>query len=265
MDLKFSPTSNVLALSQVTGAVRIYSYNDQETKEQMVFNYHTDSVRAVEFSNDGNVIYTGSKDQSLAVITNGQMAGRIMDAHDAPISTVHHMDSGNVIASGDDDGMIRIWDLRQAQKSKKHAIVMEFKEHEGTVNQLVFNKEANQIVSVSNDGHLGVFDLRKKELYAMSDNFEEDLPTVTLMKEGRKVLAASADGVINIFSWDFFGDCNDRITGHPGCIDTMIQYDEDIVITGCEDGLIRAVSVLPNKIVAILGDPLDTDDEVFHI
>ena len=142
---------------------------------------------------------------------------------------------------------------------------MEFKEHGGTVNQLVFNKEANQIVSVSNDGYLGVFDLRKKELYAMSDNFEEDLSTVTLMKEGRKVLAASADGVINIFSWDFFGDCNDRITGHPGCIDTMIQYDEDIVITGCEDGLIRAVSVLPNKIVAILGDPLDTDDEVFHI
>ena len=45
----------------------------------------------------------------------------------------------------------------------------------------------------------------------------------------------------------------------------MIKYDEDIVITGCEDGLIRAVSVLPNKIVAILGDPLDNEDEVFHI
>jgi hypothetical protein len=28
MDLKFSPNSNVLALGQVTGAVRVYSYND---------------------------------------------------------------------------------------------------------------------------------------------------------------------------------------------------------------------------------------------
>ena len=96
----------------MTGAVRIYSYNDNETKEQIAFNYHTDSVRAVEFSPDGNIIYTGSKDLSLAVITNGQMAGRIMDAHPAPISTVHHLESGNIIASGDDDGMIRIWDLR---------------------------------------------------------------------------------------------------------------------------------------------------------
>lgn len=99
----------------------------------------------------------------------------------------------------------------------------------------------------------------------MSDNFEEDLSSLTIMKDGKKVLASSADGVINIFTWDYFGDCNDRIVGHPGPIDTMVKYDEDIVITGCEDGLIRAVSVLPNKIVAILGDPLDAEDEVFHI
>jgi len=45
----------------------------------------------------------------------------------------------------------------------------------------------------------------------------------------------------------------------------MISYDKDIVITGCEDGLIRAVSVLPNKIVAILSDTLDPSEEVFHI
>jgi hypothetical protein len=41
----------------------------------------------------------------------------------------------------------------------------------------------------------------------------------------------------------------------------MIKYDEDTLITGCEDGLIRAVSVLPNRISAILGDPLDADEE----
>jgi hypothetical protein len=46
----------------------------------------------------------------------------------------------------------------------------------------------------------------------------------------------------------------------------MIKYDEDTVITGGEDGLIRAVSVLPNKIIAILSDPTDQDEgEIFHI
>jgi len=46
----------------------------------------------------------------------------------------------------------------------------------------------------------------------------------------------------------------------------MIKYDEDTVITGGEDGLIRAVSVLPNKIIAILSDPTEQDEgEIFHI
>jgi WD repeat-containing protein 55 len=112
---------------------------------------------------------------------------------------------------------------------------------------------------------LGVFDLRKKSLYAMSDHFEEDLTSVQICKDGKKVLASTSEGIINIFSWDWFGDCNDRIVGHPGSIDTMIKYDEDTVITGCEDGLIRAISVLPNKIIAILGDTLEPGEEVFHI
>lgn len=33
IDLNFSPAANVLAVGQVTGDVRIYSYKDNETKE----------------------------------------------------------------------------------------------------------------------------------------------------------------------------------------------------------------------------------------
>jgi WD40 repeat protein len=130
---------------------------------------------------------------------------------------------------------------------------------------MAYKKDVNQIVSSSCDGMLGVFDLRKKELYAMSDHFEEDLTACAIVKNGKKVIATTSEGTMNIFSWDWFGDCNDRIVGHPGSIDTMCVYDDDTVITGCEDGLIRAVSILPNKIIAILGDPLEADEEIFHI
>jgi WD40 repeat protein len=134
---------------------------------------------------------------------------------------------------------------------------MKFEEHKGTISDMKMSPDNTMIVSTSNDGHLGVFDLRNGSLYAMSDNFEEDLTSLVINKYGKKVLASSSEGIINIFSWDWFGDCNDRIIGHPGSIDTMIMYDEDTVITGSEDGLIRAVSVLPNKILAILSDPTD--------
>ena len=142
---------------------------------------------------------------------------------------------------------------------------MKFDDHTGTIMDMKLNNEGTLLLSASNDGHLGVFDLRKQKLYAMSDCFEEDLTALVICKYQKKVLVATGEGTVNVFSWDWFGDCNDRIIGHPNSIDTMIKYDEDTIITGSEDGLIRAVSVLPNKIVAILSDPTDHDDEVFHI
>lgn len=134
---------------------------------------------------------------------------------------------------------------------------MKFNEHEGTISDLTVNDEKSKLLSSGCDGHMGVFDLRKPGLYAFSDNFEEDLTSIAILKYGKKVLTSTSEGVINIFSWDWFGDCNDRIVGHPNSIDTMIKYDEDTIITGSEDGLVRAVSVLPNKIIAILSDPTD--------
>lgn len=50
------------------------------------------------------------------------------------------------------------------------------------------------MLSSSIDGHLGVFDLRKGDkdwVYAMSDNFEEDLTGVLIMKHGKVVVVPS--------------------------------------------------------------------------
>ena len=67
-----------------------------------------------------------------------------------------------------------------AGNGKKHSICMEFNEHDGTVCDMAYKNDLSQIVTASCDGMLGVFDLRKKQLYAMSDHFEEDLTSVCI-------------------------------------------------------------------------------------
>ena len=50
------------------------------------------------------------------------------------------------------------------------------------------------LLSSSIDGYLGVYDLwkdTKERLYAMSDNFEEDLLGVTILKKGKVVAVPS--------------------------------------------------------------------------
>jgi hypothetical protein len=73
--------------------------------------------------------------------------------------------------------------LRLAVSSgKNQGCVMKFDEHEGTIMDMKINDKGNMLLSACNDGHLGVFDLRMNKLYAMSDNFEEDLTALVITK-----------------------------------------------------------------------------------
>jgi WD40 repeat protein len=141
----------------------------------------------------------------------------LKDAHNEAINAIIHIENGNIIATGDDDGIVKIWDLRQAHQGKK-SCVLEFKEHEGSIQGFDYSAENKMLLTAANDGTLGVFDLRKPILYAMSDSFGEDQNAVLIMKDGKKVMTASGEGVLNLFTWDWFGDCNDRIVGHPNSI-----------------------------------------------
>jgi hypothetical protein len=41
--------------------------------------------------------------------------------------------------------------------------------------------------------------------------------------------------------------------GHPSSIDTICKLDEDTICTGSSDGIIRVVSILPNKFEGVIG------------
>jgi hypothetical protein len=52
---------------------------------------------------------------------------------------------------------------------------------------------------------------------------DEDLTSICLMKFERFVACSSSEGVIFLFKWGDFGDCKDRIVGHPNSIDAMVS------------------------------------------
>ena len=56
-----------------------------------------------------------------------------------------------------------------------------------------------------------------------------------------------------MWTWGEWQDSSDRILGHPSSIDTICKLDEDTVCTGSSDGIIRVVSILPNKFEGVIG------------
>ena len=111
----------------------------------------------------------------------------------------------NLIASGDEDGVLRIWDIRSSfssnstQDDAAPKPVREYVEHEDYIADMVYSPERHTLISVGyidsgirsfdslpvffrGDGFLSVFDIRKKDLVARSDNMDEEILSVAIMK-----------------------------------------------------------------------------------
>ena len=54
-------------------------------------------------------------------------------------------------------------------------------------------------------------------------------------------------------SKDQYGLHSDQWPGHPDGINTMISITDNVVITGCEDGHIRAAHLYPHRFLGVVG------------
>ncbi|KAL5168921.1 WD repeat-containing protein 55 [Glycine soja] len=103
--------------------------------------------------------------------------------------------------------------------------------HESAVNRLI-NLTESTVVSGDNDGCI--------KAQARSEFSEDELLSVVLMKNGRKVVCGSQTGIILLYSWGCFKDCSDQFTDlSSNSIDAMLKLNEDRIITGSENRIIN--------------------------
>ncbi len=239
-----------LAVGLVTGAVRLYAlHHGRQPTKTAGAKAHAAACRAVRFSADGTSLYSTGSDRQLLrrdVAAANRLAWRRRDAHDAPINALALL--GDVgVATGDDDGAVRCWDPRQAKPA------LAFCEHSDLIADLLFVEETKQLAACSADGMLSVYDLRRGRLDARSDDLEDELGCLALLKRGKKLVCGQQSGVLGIFSWGDFGDVSDRALGHAEAVDAMVRYTDNIVLTGSADGKLRAVGIHPNRVLGVVG------------
>eukprot|EP00826_Nyctotherus_ovalis_P055401 TRINITY_DN7351_c0_g1_i1.p1 TRINITY_DN7351_c0_g1~~TRINITY_DN7351_c0_g1_i1.p1 ORF type:complete len:325 (+),score=65.45 TRINITY_DN7351_c0_g1_i1:212-1186(+) len=231
-----------------------FNYHPAEGKTSLLWElkHHSDSCRRVCYSKDGKYLLTGSADMSVVITENGQFCCRLREAHNSPLTALVHIENA-VFATGDEDGVIKVWDIR-AQSETALKPMMVFKKQEDTISEFALDESKGCLMATANDGTLAAYDLRKigGELQDISNSFEEDLLSLAVLKGGKKVVVGSQEGSLHLFSRELLQVADDRIKGHPGPVETIAKVDEDTVVTGCDDGLVRAISVHPNKILSVL-------------
>lgn len=256
-DIDFHPVEDILAVGLVDGNVQFYSYGAGSMEQIMELPLHCDthgSIRSVRFNEEGSSLFTGGSDRNIRQInTDGNLIWERLDAHSSAINVLCPF-ADHMLVSGDDDGGIRIWDTRTA----KNNAPVSFNVQEDVITSLYVNMDKATLVSTSCDGTLGIYDLRKIKLQHRTEQMEDEFLSLTVIKNNDDVVVGTQEGILLSWEWGQWNKGpSSKFKGHPESLDAILKVDEDTIITGSSDGIVRLITIQPNKLVGIIGEHAD--------
>ncbi|XP_015124678.1 WD repeat-containing protein 55 homolog [Diachasma alloeum] len=247
----FHPEEEIIALANVEGDILLYKYDNEENTLMTTIEVHEKACRDVQFSGKGDAIFSVSKDKSVAItdVASGKLERIYEKAHECPIYTTTIINE-NVFATGDDDGTIKIWDLRQRGPNP----IFSVKENGDYISSMITNDDGKYLVCASGDGVLTTLNIPARKLHVQSEEYDDEFTSLGLFKGNTKILTASNTGKMYVFNWGEFGFHSDEFPNSTKkAINCIIPITDNVVITGGEDGLLRAYSLFPHRRLGIVG------------
>nr|CAB3267713.1 WD repeat-containing protein 55 [Phallusia mammillata] len=252
VDISFHPLEfYALATANLNGYLTVHKCNPGEDSERKFkIRASTKPCRCLSFSSTGDDVFVLTKDRTLQTINTctGTVASKFTDIHSSPPYSLAIIDK-NLLATGDDGGTLKLWDLR-----KGNTAVMEDRKFDDYVSGIAVDDKHRLLFAVSGDGTMATFNARQRKFIVQSENEECDILCAKVVKDNKKVIAGLADGLMLLYNWDEFAAPSDKFPGHTDSIDHIAKVTEDIVCTASSDGKIRAVHILPNRFLGVVGD-----------
>ncbi|KAF9445042.1 WD repeat-containing protein JIP5 [Macrolepiota fuliginosa MF-IS2] len=259
-DLVFHPTFSTVYAGLLTGYVKAFAY-DQQGNHKSVFSLRPSkrSCRGLSINEDGSRLYAVGKSKALHIIdTKTEQVESRTGAHESAINRVKHLTPW-LLSTGDDEGVIKLWDPRQREA------VRSYTHHFDYISDFLWLEDKKQLLATSADGTLSVMDVRSKKpkFVAQSEDQEDELLSIVAIKGMSKVIIGTQLGILSVFNRNSgWGDCVDRIPGHPLSIDALCNLPSDLpdidttstILTGSSDGFVRAVQILPTKLLGVVAD-----------
>ncbi|KIM41626.1 hypothetical protein M413DRAFT_71725 [Hebeloma cylindrosporum] len=259
-DVVFHPTFSTVYTGLLTGHIKAFSY-DSQGNHKSVFSVRPSkkSCRGLSLDQDGSHLYAVGKAKALYTVdTLTEAIDTRVGAHDSTINRVKHLMPW-LLSTGDDDGTVKLWDPRQRES------VQTYTQHFDYISDFLWLYDKRQLVATSGDGTLSVMDVRSKKAVpvAHSEDQEDELLSIVSIKGSSKFIVGTQLGILSVFNRSSgWGDCVDRIPGHPLSVDALCALPSGLpnvdtastILTGSSDGYVRAVQILPTKLLGVVAD-----------
>lgn len=209
-------------------------------KPLVEFKGHSNFCFSVKFSPQGNLLVTGSFDETVKIwdIRTGECISTL-PAHSDPVTGVDFNCDGTCIVSASHDGLIRIWDLATGECLKTI-----YAEKNPPVSFVKYSPNGKYVLSGMLDGKIRLWDVLMKKSY------DDDHLGYNGLKDNhhhtQKMVAGRG------------GQCTKTYSGHVNskyCVFSdfaLSNPKQPKVITGSEDGKVYIYDLQTRKILQIL-------------
>lgn len=175
--------------------------------------------------------------------TAGQPKLLIQSGHTFQINALVRSPVGDMIASGGDDFVIKLWDARQG------LLLSNFAGHSGPVSSLAFSPDGRYLVSGSHDGTARLWDTVSGRFIRALPGTTSQVHSVAFSRDGKLVAAGGgwykgvSDSSVKIWSVPD-GRLLRRLEGHTDTVSCIaFSPDSRSLISGSHDGTMRFWSV----------------------
>jgi len=209
-------------------------------------NGHTGEVLSVAFSPDGNLIASGSVDNTLRLWqTNTGKLIRTMQGHPFPILALQFSPNGSNLATGSTDSMIRLWQVADGR------LLRNLNGHAGWVKGLDFSKDGKLLVSCGDDFTVRIWRLSDGKLMQTIDEGMTAITSVVFSPDNEKIAWSEIDGTVRLRTYS--GLWLHIMKAESGAANSVVFSPQaKWLAVGYEDGSIRIWNVEDGSLLQIL-------------
>lgn len=216
------------AVAAVATTVRRIS---RDGVEERVLGGHTEPVRAVTFLDGGQLLISAGREEliQLRQSRHGSLVRRVGEAAgDVAISR-----DGRRLASCDDDGRVRLWDLVAAEE------IAVLTGHEGRVHAVAFSLDGARVLTGGQDGSVRLWDAATGAELRLLARRGPVVETVEFSADGALGIAGGWDETTRV--WDLHsGESVLELRGHTHYVGAVaFSADATRLATGGGDNTVR--------------------------
>jgi len=235
--------ADLLVVGFETGVFGLYEMPDFNLIHTLTISQKR--INTVAINSSGDWLAFGAAKLGQLLVWEWQSETYILkqQGHFFDMNTVCYSPDGQLIATGGDDGKVKLWNASTG------FCFVTFKDHTGPVNQVVFSPKGNVVISSSLDGTVRAFDLvRYRNFRTFITKDPVQFTCLAVDNSGEMVVAGVLEPY-EIYIWSLrTARILDVLTGHTGPISAVaFNPAHPYLVSSSWDGSMRVWDIYNRK------------------